>query len=46
MRVEEMGCEELKCTYIYRLPYAGAGCCCFSAMLQEVFVWVLWFPIF
>ena len=46
MRVEEMGCEELKCTYMYRYPYAGSGVCCFSPLHQEVFLWVLRFPIF
>ena len=46
MRVEEMCCEELKCTYMYGFPYAGSGVCCFSPLLQEVFLLVLRFPIF
>ena len=46
MRVEEMSCEELKCAYMYGLPYGVSGVCCFSPLLQEVFLWVLRFPIF
>ena len=37
MRVEEMGCEELKCTYMYGLPYAGSGVCCFSPFAPRGF---------
>ena len=37
MRVEEMGCEELKCTYMYGFPYAGSGVCCFSPFAPRGF---------
>ena len=37
MRVEEMGCEELKCTYMYGFPYAGSGVFCFSPLAPRGF---------
>ena len=37
MRVEEMGCEELKCTQMYGFPYAGSGVCCFSPFAPRGF---------
>lgn len=46
MRVEEMGREGLKCTYMYGLLYAGSGVCCFSPLLQEVFSGYSGFPSF
>ena len=37
MRVEEMICEELKCAYMYGLPYAVSGVCCFSSLAPRGF---------